>query len=135
MCKSTADFTSHDIFEDPHFQISREEVSTLWHDYGLSLTGPSDVPLEKDADIGVEKLRKRQKKYSIVTARNGNDREKKRQTLEWISFHFPEIRESDIHFVNHYREEALPKSLVCKEYGISLMIDDHMENASDLSRA
>lgn len=78
-------------------------------------------------------LRSAGKRYSIITARNGNDQIKKRRTLDWVGYYFGEIPESDIHFVNHYSTEALPKSAVCKTLGIDLMIDDHIENARDLA--
>lgn len=77
-------------------------------------------------------LKSGKKEYSIITARNGHDPIKKKRTIEWLKYYFPEIPEEQIHFVNHYIDEARPKSDVCKSFGISLMIDDHIENARDL---
>ncbi len=53
-------------------------------------------------------------------------------TIEWVSYHFPHISLSDLHFVNHYSSESLPKSSVCKNLGITLLIDDHIDNARDM---
>jgi 5' nucleotidase, deoxy (Pyrimidine), cytosolic type C protein (NT5C) len=69
---------------------------------------------------------------AIITARNGNDPVKRKMTIEWVSYHFPDISLSDLHFVNHYSDESLPKSSVCKNLGITLLIDDHIDNARDM---
>ncbi len=133
MCKTIEDFTNHDIFDDPKFEITKEECIELWHKYGMNITWPTDTPLVHGSRKWVEMLRSAGKRYSIITARNGNDQIKKRRTLDWVGYYFGEIPESDIHFVNHYSTEALPKSAVCKTLGIDLMIDDHIENARDLA--
>lgn len=53
-------------------------------------------------------------------------------TTEWVSYHFPHLTLEDLHFVNHYSTESLPKSVVCKNLGITLLIDDHIDNARDM---
>ena len=68
-----------------------------------------------------------------MTARNGNDPIKKEQTLSWVRHYFAGIPEDAIHFVNHYSEDSQPKSTICRDLSISLMIDDHATNALDLA--
>jgi uncharacterized HAD superfamily protein len=57
------------------------------------------------------------------------------RTKNWVHHHFPKIADSEIHFVNHFTVDSKPKSEVCREYDITLMIDDSFENAEDLASA
>ena len=52
-----------------------------------------------------------------------------------MGVHFPFIQEDDIHFVNHFSTDAIPKSTVCKQIGVSLMIDDALENVGELCQS
>ena len=56
-------------------------------------------------------------------------------TLDWLRYHFPQISEDNLHFVHHYSDESLPKSTVCKNLGITLLVDDHIDNARDMTDA
>ena len=38
MCASIEDFTTHDMFENPRFKITKEETVELWHKYGMNIT-------------------------------------------------------------------------------------------------
>ena len=77
-------------------------------------------------------LLKAGKEISIVTARSDQESWKVERTLRWIENHFPHISHDRVAFVNHFYHEARPKSVACKERGVTLMIDDSMENAHDL---
>lgn len=37
--------------------------------------------------------------------------------------------------MNHFSESAKPKSEICKQFGVTLMIDDAIENAHDLCQS
>jgi uncharacterized HAD superfamily protein len=52
-----------------------------------------------------------------------------------VRSHFAFLDDASIHFVNHFTTDAKPKSIVCSEIGVSLMIDDAMENAHELCLA
>lgn len=60
---------------------------------------------------------------SVVTSRQHVIRA---PTLEWIKRHFPGIFE-DVHFGNHFALSgaARPKSEICKELGLEVLIDDN----------
>ncbi len=91
MCSSIEDFTCHDIFKDPYFQISQEEVVELWKNYGLTIQSPLDTLPIDHARAGVDMLRNRNKEYSVITARNGHDLNKRNRTINWVKHYFSEI--------------------------------------------
>jgi hypothetical protein len=41
-CESIESFTIHDIFLDPYFNVTREEMIAVWHEYGMRKTLPQD---------------------------------------------------------------------------------------------
>jgi 5'(3')-deoxyribonucleotidase len=104
----------------------------LWANYGRLTYEPSSIPLSLGAERGVALLREKQFSLSIVTARSNQESWKVERTHGWVQKHFPFISSEDIHFVNHYATESQPKSVICTNLGISLMIDDSIENAIDL---
>ncbi len=131
-CSDIESFVVHDIFDDPSFGISREETFDIWYQYGLRTLDPRDTHVEHGAIDWVRLLIQQKIECSIITARNGNDPIKKKRSEDWIDFHFPAIWKEKIHFVNHYSDEALPKSHACRDLGITLLIDDHVDNARDM---
>ncbi len=134
-CQSIEDLVVHDIFEDPSFGVTRDEMIDIWHQYGLSIKKPEDT-LVVDWALGwVKLLIQSGIQCSIITARNGNDPIKRKMTLEWLEYYFPEINPDNVYFVNHYSEQSLPKSTVCKNLGITLLVDDHIDNARDMTAA
>jgi 5'(3')-deoxyribonucleotidase len=134
-CSSIDAFFIHDIYEDPFFEVSKEDVFDIWHEYNMRTKKPTDTDLVDGASAGMACLLNTGLQCSIVTARNGNDPLKRKITNDWVHHYFPRIALDDIHFVNHYSDEALPKSVVCKNLGITLLIDDHIDNARDITSA
>lgn len=113
--------------------ITSEEIGKIWEWYGKSTLSPESVPLVQDSLEWVRKIHELGKSISIVTARSNQESWKAERTTRWVRSHFSFLDDSSIHFVNHFSSDALPKSVVCKKYGISLMIDDAMENAHELT--
>ena len=48
-CQSIENLVVHDIFEDPSFDISKEETFAVWHEYGMRTLDPEDTRVEKGA--------------------------------------------------------------------------------------
>ena len=69
----------------------------------------------------------------IITHRN-NDIVGK--TEEWLEKHFPRVF-AGAHFGNAYSfsGEGRKKSDICKELGVEVLVDDHMENVRDCASA
>ena len=113
--------------------LSVEQASHIWEWYGKITLDPLTVfPLPYSKEW-VKALLDLQKNISIITARSDREAWKVERTKAWVQTYFPEIGESRISFVNHFHEESRPKSIACREHGVTLMIDDSIENAYDLS--
>ncbi len=115
--------------------ITLEEAIALWEGYGQTTMNPESVPSVEGSQEWVKKFFDAGKRISIVTARSNQDSWRIERTLSWINSHFPYLGEESVHFVNHFSTEARPKSMVCKDYDITLMIDDAIENAYELCDA
>ena len=127
--RSLEDITKYDFpWLDP--TLTEADSSYVWECYGQNTLNPLSVPVVPGARMGVEIFVKGGKNISVITARSDDITWKKPRTLDWIWTHFPEIQ--NVYFVNHFSKDARPKSEVCKNQNISLMIDDHIENARDL---
>lgn len=113
--------------------VTEEEWYFIWESFWKKTMNPSLVPLVAWARDGVNLFLSLKKNLSIITARSDKEEWKVIRTKDWISTHFPEIGKENIFFVNHFSNTALPKSVVCKNHGIDLMIDDHIDNARDLA--
>lgn len=130
-CESIESFTIHDIFLDPYFNVTREEMIAVWHEYGMRKTLPQDEEVVNRSQEWVLRLTQVGKECFIITARDGKDERKKKRTENWIQHHFPMLRLDRLHFVHHYSERAIPKSEICKNLWVTLVFDDHIDNAID----
>lgn len=134
-CLTIEDIHNHDIYEVSSHNITLEQVSFIWEKFGEVTSDPRSVPIVPFAREGFQLMKQKNIQLSVITARNDTDPLKKRRTLDWLGYHFPEIGETDISFVNHYHRDARPKSEVCKAKWVTLLIDDHIGNAQDLALA
>jgi uncharacterized HAD superfamily protein len=112
--------------------ITVEEAMKLWEAYGKSTLSPQSVATIEKSVEWVKRLYEIGKNLSIITARSDMEQWKRERTRAWIVTYFPFLSEDAIHFVNHFSEDSRPKSLVCKNHNISLLIDDAIENAYEL---
>jgi phosphoglycolate phosphatase-like HAD superfamily hydrolase len=64
----------------------------------------------------------------VVTGRSSQFQER---TQERVHQHFPGIFE-DFIFANHNTDHELPKSMLCKQAGIQMMVDDSLDFAQEL---
>ncbi len=120
-------------FQSLDKSITEEEGYFIWESFWKKTMNPSQIPLVAWAKDGVGLFVSLKKNLSIITARSDQEEWKVIRTKNWISTYFPEIGKENIFFVNHFSHTALPKSVVCKNLGINLMIDDHIGNAQDLA--
>jgi hypothetical protein len=115
--------------------ITPEEVMKIWEWYGKNTQNPDDVTPIEWALEWVRGLHNLGKMLSIITARSDHESWKTERTTRWVRSHFAFLDDAPIYFVNHFSTDARPKSEVCKEISVSLMIDDAMENAHELCSA
>ncbi len=134
MCHNLEDVCHYDLTKiDP--ELTLEEASHIWEWYGKLTLDPLTVPPLPYSKEAISALIGSGVTLSIITARSDREAWKVDRTKAWVQTHFPEIGESRISFVNHFYEEARPKSVACREHGVTLMIDDSIENAQDLALA
>lgn len=120
--------TSFDWTDFPDCDMDTEALMAFWKSHHL--TGVSPV---KNAVDGVYRLHEAQKKLHIITARNEHDH--RSDTERWMKQYFPEIPSHHIHFANHLSKQNHKKSTLCKELGITLLVDDGGHNALDVIEA
>jgi uncharacterized HAD superfamily protein len=115
--------------------ITPEEVMKIWEWYGKKTQNPDDIEPTDWSLEGVRILHNLGKSLSIITARSNHESWKLDRTTRWVRSHFSFLENTDIHFVNHFTADAKPKSHTCSLLGVTLMIDDAMENAHELCLA
>ncbi len=134
VCQCFDDICAYDLCSiDP--TLSPERARNIWEWYGKSTMDPLSVPIVPDSKKWIELLIQNGNILSIITARSNEDSWKVERTKAWVETHFQEIGESRISFVNHFSSESRPKSHACLDHGVTLMIDDSIENAIDLAGA
>ncbi len=125
--KAIKDFeyiTLFDWTEFPDSDMNQEELVEFWKSQNLE----GILPVH-DSIIGVSKLFQNNKLLHIITARNEHDH--RSDTERWLNIYFPEIHPSRIHFANHLVRQNHMKSMICKSFGITMIIDDGLHNALD----
>ena len=92
-----------------------------------------NVPPMMHAETGLHALAARGHELYAITDRTNDVVE---ETKKWIAQHFPETFQ-EIHFANHFTKSgpARKKSEICRELGITTLIDDSKDNAIDCAAA
>lgn len=123
-----ADITSYELCEVEKVWITLEEAINLFFSFFESPEYWQTQPVS----WAYEKLYERKQAWHtlfVVTARNKPYEE---QTRKRVEKHFPWIF-SDFLFMNIYTENEVPKSQLCKDKWIQLLIDDRAENVHDVN--
>lgn len=124
-----SDITSYDLYEVEKIGLTKAEAIQAFNWF-------FDTPeyfQTQPVSGAYEKLYERKSAWHtlfVVTARNTPYEEK---TREWVGTNFPWIF-SDFLFMNMYTENEIPKSQLCKEKWIQVLIDDSARNIHDMNR-
>lgn len=127
------DLTHHDWENIPHIEprLEREEIITyiqsfdsLFHDHRNTLpVEGSQYMLQQFQSIG----------YELIAITGRNEEYAKPGTMLWIDKYFPNVFTS-VHFTSHISKTLRKnKSVVCKELGVELMIEDSLDFALELA--
>lgn len=125
-----SDIISYDLYKVDKIWLSKEETIQAFYWFFDSPEYYETQPVF----WAYEKLYERKQQWHIlfvVTARNKPYEE---QTRKWVEMHFPWIF-SDFLFMNIYTENEIPKSQLCKDKWIQLLIDDNTFNIFDMNWA
>lgn len=123
-----SDIVSYDLSEVEKIWISLDEAIKIFHSFFESPEYRETLPVSG----AYEKLYERKQSENIlyvVTARNKPYEE---QTRRWVEMHFPWIF-SDFLFMNQYTENEIPKSQLCIQKWIQILIDDNVKNIYDMN--
>lgn len=135
-------------YEINWMKIAKEDVSSFYfHEIErLNIWIEEDVKIfdklwlsEKRRDVkpvewAIEKLNELKSewyKFIIITARREEFRE---YTEKRVEQNYPWIFD-EIVFTNHYMINAVPKSEICKQKWIEIMIEDNLDYAIDMANA
>ena len=123
-----SDITSYDLYEVEKIGLTKAEAIQAFNWF-------FDTPeyfQTQPVSGAYEKLYERKSAWHtlfIVTARNTPYEEK---TREWVGTHFPWIF-SDFLFMNIHTKNEIPKSQLCKDRWIQILIDDNTFNIHDMN--
>ena len=123
-----SDISSYEIYEVEKVWLTKEEAIQTFYWFFESPEYYQTQPVS----WAYEKLYERKQQWHklfVVTARNKPYEE---QTKKRVETHFPWIF-SDYLFMNIYTENEIPKSQLCKDKWIQLLIDDSANNIRDMN--
>lgn len=123
-----SDITSYELYEVEKIWLSKEEVVQAFFNFFES----PEYYLCQPVSWAYEKLHERKDaghKLFVVTARKKPHEE---LTRRWVESHFPWIF-SDYLFMWQHTENEIPKSKLCKDRWIQLLIDDNIFNINDMN--
>ena len=123
-----SDITSYDLDEVTKLWMTLEEAIKLFFSFFESEEYRETQPVS-GAYEKLYELKESGHKLFVVTARNKPFEE---QTRKRVDTHFPWIF-SDFLFMSQYTEDEIPKSQLCKEKWIQLLIDDIVSNVQDVN--
>ena len=123
-----SDIISYDLYEVQKIWLSKVEAIQAFNWFFES----SEYFQAKPVFWAYKKLYERKNAWHslfVVTARNKPYEER---TREWVNTNFPWIF-SDFLFMNQYTENEIPKSQLCIEKWIQVLIDDNWNNIVDIN--
>jgi len=124
------DITSYNFWEVEKIWITQEE----WVNLFFSFFATDDMLKIKPVKWAKEKLAELKNawhKLVVVTARAEQFKER---TIKRININYPWLF-SDYLFMNQFKENEVPKSKLCKDFWIELLIDDSINNINDINKA
>jgi uncharacterized HAD superfamily protein len=123
------DITSYNFWEVEKIWITQEE----WVNLFFSFFATDDMLKIKPVKWAKEKLTELKNawhKLVVVTARAEQFKER---TIKRININYPWLF-SDYLFMNQFKENEVPKSKLCKDFWIELLIDDSINNINDINK-
>lgn len=122
-------FSSYDFWR--HYGATREQAVGDFIEFTATDEFMNVSPIE-GAQEGIRELRKLDELY-IITSRTANIKDK---TQTWLDKHFPGLF-SEIYFTNVFSNgeyNRLTKRELCKNHHASLLLEDHLDYALDVSQ-
>lgn len=124
-----SDITSYYLWDVEKCKMTKEE----WIEQFFSFFDSDEFFQTKPVKWALEKLKELKEEWNelyVVTARAEQFKEK---TIERINIHFPNIFSWYL-FMNQFKENEVPKSKLCKDFWIEILIDDSVNNLRDINK-
>lgn len=122
------DITSYDIYEVKKIWMTLEEAINLFFWFFESPEYFQTQPVS----WAYEKLYERKQSWHTLFVVTGRKKPHEEQTRKRVETHFPWIF-SDYLFMWQHTENEIPKSQLCKDKWIQLLIDDNTFNIYDMN--
>ena len=123
-----SDITSYEIYEVEKVWLTKKEAIQAFYSFFESPEYREAQPVSWAYEKLYE-LKEAWHKLYVVTARN---KPYERETRKRVKTHFPWIF-SDYLFMNIHTENEIPKSQLCKDKWIQVLIDDSARNIHDMN--
>ena len=123
-----SDITSYEIYEVEKVWLTKKEAIQAFYSFFESPEYREDQPVSWAYEKLYE-LKEAWHKLYVVTARN---KPYEQETRKRVETHFPWIF-SDYLFMNIHTENEIPKSQLCKDKWIQVLIDDSARNIHDMN--
>jgi len=123
-----SDITSYDLFEVEKIWLTKDETIDAF--YWL-FDSPEYMQIQP-VSWAYEKLYERKQAGHILFVVTARNRPYEELTRKRVETHFPWIF-SDFLFMNIYTENEIPKSQLCKDKWIQVLIDDNAKNIHDMN--
>ena len=125
------DISDYYIFNIEKYNLNKEDAIKYFRVFLDEWQRSEDIFPVKWAKEWLERLRQQWWKIIIVTARRI---EIKEFTVHRLNEHFLWLWD-EILFANHFSENEISKSELCKQHGIHDMVEDNLDYAIDLANA
>ena len=125
-----SDISSYDIYEVKKVWMTLEEAINLFFWFFES----EEYFQVQPVSWAYEKLYEWKQQWCILFVVTARNKPYEKQTREWVETHFPWIF-SDFLFMDIYTENEIPKSQLCKDKWIQVLIDDNASNILDVNWA
>ena len=125
-----SDITSYYLWDVEKCKMTKEE----WIEQFFSFFDSDEFFQTKPVEWALEKLKELKEEWNelyVVTARAEQFKDK---TINRVNTHFPWIF-SGFLFMNQFKENEVPKSKLCKNLWIEILIDDSVNNIHDINKA
>ena len=123
-----SDITSYDLFEVEKIWFTKEETIQAFYSFFESPEYYQAQPVS----WAYEKLYERKQAWHTLFVVTARKQPHEAQTRKRVETHFPWIF-SDYLFMNIYTKNEIPKSQLCKEKWIQVLIDDNTFNIRDMN--
>ena len=122
------DIISYNLFEIEKIWITKQEALDIFYSFFES----EEYLLTQPVYWAYEKLYEWKSLWHDLFVVTWRPEQYEEVTKQWIEWHFPWIFSGYL-FMNQYSENEIPKSILCRDKWIQLLIDDNAQNINDVN--